>query len=175
MVIIVEGPDKVGKSTFAKGLAKEHGMLYFKRSLPGFTEGDYYRNDLMHELNSYGQTSVLDFIKQNELDVVLDRFHLSHYVYTTCLKRNNALMETYTVLDQVLASIDARLIIMTAPTMFVHDDLIASEEWYKISGMYQDIAKGRLNVTDLRIAHIRAQSNFMPHYDLETYFPCTDT
>lgn len=75
MIIIVEGIDGVGKTTLCRKIEKEYGFKYFNDPyLPGPLEMRIINEKLcttMELLRLFGK----------DQDIIIDRFHVSEYVY----------------------------------------------------------------------------------------------
>lgn len=65
MLIVIEGPDKTGKTTLAKAIAKKLGYEYVHFSAPKGSPADEY----------------IDFLLKLKKPTVCDRFHLGELVY----------------------------------------------------------------------------------------------
>lgn len=101
MIIIVEGIDRVGKTTLCNMIEEQTGIKVFKNeSFYGKRLGAETEIELMNEL--------VNFIDCVNCDIVLDRFHLSEYVYGVCNRGYNNLdvME----IDEALSKKDCILI-----------------------------------------------------------------
>lgn len=73
MIIVVEGIDRVGKTTLCKKLSEKTGYPIFKNQ-PVFREREQSTEiELMNQLVSIAEYTAVDMI--------LDRFHLSEFVY----------------------------------------------------------------------------------------------
>jgi hypothetical protein len=85
MIIILEGPDKVGKTEIAKALARRLKFPYFKFELEGtgFKEQGFFNN-----LTTYSLPFFVSYLKQTEPDVVIDRFYQSEVMYSQVLGRS---------------------------------------------------------------------------------------
>ena len=77
MIIIVEGIDRVGKTTLVNKLKESTGFPVFKHDGSFF---DYSKMDNMNETDKMVQ--LLEFAKvTNKPSVIFDRFHASDFVY----------------------------------------------------------------------------------------------
>ena len=76
MLIIIEGPDKIGKSTLINALSKKIPCIIIKNCNRPIS------NDDTNLKKSY--QTILQFIKQNhkEYNIILDRFYPSQMVYS---------------------------------------------------------------------------------------------
>lgn len=83
--LIVDGPDRCGKSHIAHELSKQLVVPYFKHS----AEHDMFKNHPERFVNAtkYGDSYFVDYLKQTGASVVLDRCYPSEYVYSRVFKR----------------------------------------------------------------------------------------
>lgn len=93
-IIILEGPDGVGKSTIGRWIARFTGFPYFKNSKERIQKvhGD------TRALTEFMVPFMLDYWKQVPTNVIMDRFYPSEFVYGQVENRNVDL--------QLLADID---------------------------------------------------------------------
>ena len=80
------GPDMTGKSNIAAELSKRLGVPVFKNSGEWKTElnsENYFLN-----LLRYGGPFLMDFMKQTDVDVILDRFYPCELVYAEAFGRD---------------------------------------------------------------------------------------
>lgn len=84
MIIIVEGIDRVGKTTLCNMIEESTGIKVFKNeSFYGKRFGAETEIELINEL--------INVVSCIDCDIVLDRFHLSEYVYGVCDRGYNNL------------------------------------------------------------------------------------
>ena len=86
MKVAFIGPDMTGKSNIAAELSRQTGIPVFKNSGEWNTEldsPDYFLN-----LLRYGGPFLMDFMKQTDVDVILDRFYPCELVYATAFNRD---------------------------------------------------------------------------------------
>lgn len=93
MIIVVEGIDRVGKTTLCKMIEKEFDCLLFKDSMmkgleavPNRFKPDLAVSSMNTILNMYEALQI-----SADFDIVLDRFHATEYVYGT-IERNYPLV-----------------------------------------------------------------------------------
>lgn len=85
MKVAFIGPDMTGKSNIAAELSKRTGTPVFKNSGEWKTEldsPDYFLN-----LLRYGGPFLMDFMKQTDSNVILDRFYPCELVYSQAFER----------------------------------------------------------------------------------------
>lgn len=82
MLIIIEGPDGVGKTTFIEGL-KAHMTKTFPTHVI-----DVMRRGVpkQHPLDEY-VTPLLDYVPRTKHHIITDRWHVGEWVYPSVLKR----------------------------------------------------------------------------------------
>lgn len=132
-MLIIEGPDCVGKTTLAKQLLEylpRHIYTHFTRLPEGF---DYY----------------WDYVDRMSRYIIQDRFHLSEVVYSTAIGRECRLDElTYGMIDAKLRMLGGMVVLITADAdlieqrwdksqMFSLDKtLIAADKYNRIYRQY---------------------------------------
>lgn len=107
MIVIVEGIDRVGKTTLCNKIHDLHGLPVFKHSNESF---DYSKMDNDNETDKMLQLIELASITKS--DVIFDRFHISDMVYGQ-LERNyeyNKAKENFKKIDGRLSKEDSILI-----------------------------------------------------------------
>lgn len=108
MIVILEGLERTGKSTLAK-IFEEKGFVNFKdhNHLRNFSIGN-----IAERLDS--TLSTLIALDKKGINIVLDRFHISEFVYST-LKRSSdpSLFKYIWYIDEVLSHLDTKLIYLT--------------------------------------------------------------
>lgn len=83
-IIIVEGPDRCGKTNIGQALASEIHIPYFKMT----TEYDNWRKkDGFLNALRFDQTYIAQFLKQTGHSVVMDRNYASEFAYSDVFKR----------------------------------------------------------------------------------------
>ena len=89
MMIAFIGPDMTGKSNIAAELSRQTGVPVFKNSGEWNTEldsPDYFLN-----LLRFGGPFLMDFMKQTDANVILDRFYPCELVYSEAFGRETDL------------------------------------------------------------------------------------
>ena len=108
MIVILEGLERTGKTTLAK-IFEEKGFVNFKdhNHLRNFSVGN-----IAERLDS--TLSTLIALDKKGINIVLDRFHISEYVYSTLKRRNrSSLFDHIWYIDEVLSHLDTKLIYLT--------------------------------------------------------------
>ena len=108
MIVILEGLERTGKTTLAK-IFEEKGFVNFKdhNHLRNFSVGN-----IAERLDS--TLSTLVALDKKGINIVLDRFHISEYVYSTIKRENDtSLFEHIWYIDEVLSHLNTKLIYLT--------------------------------------------------------------
>jgi len=98
-MLVLEGPDQVGKTQIAKELSLRLGIGYYKNSQEWTSDlkgSDGYFLNLLR----YGAAFLTDLLAQTKPGVVLDRFYPSEWVYSKVLGRQSD--------EKVIRSIDEK-------------------------------------------------------------------
>jgi len=139
LIVIVEGIDRVGKTTLCNKFV-EHGFKLFKDS---YFEGMKITKDVaLEKLNT--SLRFLEIFK-NE-NIVIDRFHMTEFVYGA-LERNYTSFEIE-IIDKKLSELDA-ILILVVPTD-KSDLKRASEAHGKDLEIYQAIFEAFFKVSTIR-------------------------
>lgn len=121
MIVIVEGIDRVGKTTLVNKLAKECSIKPFIDSYLKFTFYDCECNKFLQvdgsrnniTANTEKINSLLSFFEQFsddiDINILLDRFHLSEFVYGMC-DRNYLSFEAFNSFDKRLSKLNALIV-----------------------------------------------------------------
>ena len=107
MIIIVEGIDRVGKTTLCNILSKELDIPIYKHSQKVM---QYSAMDNVNETDKMLQ--LLDICDITDIDIIFDRFHFSDYVYgirERGYESDNA-TKLFRLLDEKLYSMNAIII-----------------------------------------------------------------
>ena len=86
MKIAFIGPDMTGKSNIAAALSSDLNIPVFKNTSEWKTKlsgEDYFVN-----LLKFGGPFLMDFMKQTDVDVILDRFYPCELVYAEAFNRD---------------------------------------------------------------------------------------
>lgn len=108
MIVILEGLERTGKSTLAK-IFEEKGFVNFKDHNH---LRDFSVENIAERLDS--TLSTLIALDRKGINIVLDRFHISEYVYSTIKRENDtSLFEHIWYIDEVLSHLNTKLIYLT--------------------------------------------------------------
>lgn len=103
MIILVEGIDRVGKTTLCKILSDRFGFPISK------DDTRYYGSHNNVDINTEKDNTFVNLIEQGCIDnVIFDRFHLTEYVYSYIERgvKNDAMID----IDNRLSKLDVLLI-----------------------------------------------------------------
>ncbi len=137
-VIIVEGPDRVGKTHIVDFLSNKLEIPKFKRNLKGFSEYDFFDEpDAFANAVKYDQTYIVDFLRQTECSVIFDRSYPSEWVYSKVFKRKSEelLLE---LIDHEFSLLNTKLIVCLKENYGKYQDKIeaVNENILEIDKMY---------------------------------------
>ena len=108
MIVILEGLERTGKTTLAK-VFEERGFVNFKDHNH---LRDFSVENIAERLDS--TLSTLIALDKKGINIVLDRFHISEYVYSTIKRENDtSLFEHIWYIDEVLSHLNTKLIYLT--------------------------------------------------------------
>lgn len=111
MIIIVEGIDRVGKSTFCKRLNEATGYKVFRDDFRYFKKE--YKDQMVNE--EKGNTFV-NLVEQGVVNnAILDRFHWSEFVYGA-LERGHACGNVFDIERRFANCNEKVIIVLVAPT-----------------------------------------------------------
>ena len=124
-IFIFGGPDRCGKTTVAKALAKMLNIPYFKPT----NQQWFAMNDpgAFAKQTEWGEPKMLDFIVQTGISVVIDRGFPCDWAYSKVLERDTAWQTIY-ALDDEYARLGATFVVMLRDTYNNVD-----EEWKKMT------------------------------------------
>lgn len=108
MIVILEGLERTGKTTLAK-IFEEKGFINFKDHNH---LRDFSVESIAERLDS--TLSTLIALDKKGINIVLDRFHISEYIYSTLNRGNNfSLFDHIWYIDEVLSHLNTKLIYLT--------------------------------------------------------------
>lgn len=112
MIIIVEGIDRVGKTTLCNKLKKELNIPIYRH----VGERDFTKIDNNNETEKFLQ--ILEICNLTNCSLILDRFNLSDYVYGI-IERFYDIISAYKnfqIIDNILSQMDDVFLIYVLPT-----------------------------------------------------------
>lgn len=139
LVVLIDSPDRCGKTEIATALSYLTGIPYFKNrgERPAFVQGDssYFTNVVR-----YGEPFLIDHMKQTGTSAIHDRSYPSEYVYSRVMGRTTD-DEAIRYIDGLYAGLGARIIIPVrsgysgrsddlAGRMITSDQMTEQHNWY---------------------------------------------
>lgn len=130
MIVILEGLERTGKTTVAEILENNFGFVSFK------DHNHLMEMDSSSIANRLDATlSMITALDKANIDVVLDRFHLSELIYATYYRGyNRTNFQHIKYIDEVLSHLNTKLVLLERT---VDDDY---EEDFPDNGYFQNIA-----------------------------------
>lgn len=98
MMIIVTGPDRVGKSTFCKHLQDKYGLVTVDLERPQNVNSNDFIDNVSWSIKAYHVAMTVANFAQS-FNFVVDRFHIDDIVYGNLLNR---IVPDYTELEKKL-------------------------------------------------------------------------
>lgn len=141
-LVILTGPDRVGKTNIIEELSRRTGIPTFKAKVQReFFVGD--RKNFLPFLR-FGETTILDLVEQTGQSVLFDRLWPCEWVYSRCFGRETD--------DAVIQKLDERYAALNALVVVCHrsnydgivdddDPSIKQETLEKLDSLYKDFAK----------------------------------
>lgn len=112
MIIIVEGIDRVGKTTLCNKLHEEFNIPIYKHNgiIP------YNKMDNFEETDK--MIYVKEFIELTNISLIFDRFHLTDFVYGIIERKYNSsiAVDNFRLIDDELSKINDVFLIYVLPT-----------------------------------------------------------
>ena len=140
MIVAFIGPDMTGKSNIAEGLSGDLGIPVFKNTYEWKTELD--SEDYFVNLLRFGGPFLMDFMKQTNPSVILDRFYPCELVYSKAFKRET---DTKAVawMDNEFSKIGGKFIICLKRDYEgliddVYPDQLPTEKLVELDSLYRD-------------------------------------
>lgn len=106
MILILEGPNKVGKTTIAKQIEQDFGFTYFRDR-----QFNKIKPELIEYVTYFMAISQLNLLKTLKENIIVDRFHATEWVYGN-INRNYSNYKMWDI-DRELAVMNAKLLYMT--------------------------------------------------------------
>jgi len=119
------GPDQCGKSNIAQRLSEITGVPVFKNT--DEWKADLQQHDYFLNLLRFGGPFLMNFIKQTDADVILDRFYPCELVYSKAFNRETDL-KVIQWMDEQFTSAGGKLILCVKNDYSkIVDDLFPNE------------------------------------------------
>jgi len=139
MKIAFIGPDMTGKSNIAKALSDDLNIPVFKNT--GEWKTRLSSEDYFVSLLRFGGPFLMDFIKQTNVSVIMDRFYPCELVYSKAFGRSTD-MDVIEWMDDQFSKVDGKFIIClkkdyrglvddTYPDELPTEKLISLDKLYK--------------------------------------------
>ena len=143
MKIAFIGPDMTGKSNIAAELSSRLNVPVFKNSGEWKTELD--SEDYFLNLLRFGGPFLMDFIKQTNSNVILDRFYPCEMVYAKAFGRDTD-MKVISWMDNQFSDSGGKFIICLRKDYSglvddVYPDELTPEVLQNLDGFYREFAK----------------------------------
>ena len=143
MKIAFIGPDMTGKSNIAAALSEKLSVPVFKNTSEWKTQlssEDYFLN-----LLRYGGPFLMDFMKQTDTSVILDRFYPCELVYAQAFGRATD-VEAISWMDREFSSANGKFIIClkkdyTGLVDDVFPDELPPEKLRELDSLYREFEK----------------------------------
>lgn len=175
MIVVIEGIDRVGKTTLANKL-KDAGFIYLKDEF-------VINDDFVKEFSDYSVgkcdsfVALINDLKQKGKNVVVDRLHLTEMVYGQVKRGGNVNMQACWAIDMILAKMGAYLCYVQPSNMELSNELAghdqtklheAFETYVKLSSM-RKITCDYENI-DNAVAYILTMSSTYDFYFASPFF-----
>ncbi len=138
MILIFEGPDRVGKSTIASRMSEILNIPVFKRSLDEIKEKTLFTDNKFNFKDAmiYDQTYIVDFLKQTNTSVIFDRAFPSEYVYSKVFNRetNEEILE---LVDKKFSELNTFIIICLRMKYKYDDEFVNKDNIKLLHDMYK--------------------------------------
>lgn len=132
-IIILEGCEKVGKTSIGKRLSEVLDVPYFKNS----NEHTHFFDEDIARYRFLDQLYIYDFLKQTGYSVILDRAFPSDIVYTQVFRNHDQkLIDTLYDIDRKFSSLDTFVIYFRKHGNLVKDEIINKENFVHIRNEY---------------------------------------
>jgi hypothetical protein len=134
------GPDMTGKSNIAEALSDDLNIPVFKNS--GEWKTNLSSEDYFVNLLRYGGPFLMDFIKQTNASVILDRFYPCELVYSTAFGRSTD-MSAIDWMDNEFSKAGGKFIICLKKSYRglvddVYPDQLPTEKLDELDKLYRD-------------------------------------
>lgn len=134
MVIIVEGIDRVGKTTLCNKINKEINFPIYKHV------GNFVYSRMDNENETDKMIQLLQLCKITNSTIVFDRFHFTDYVYGVLERNYNVLIASHNVeeIEEFLKEIKA-ILIYVSPTDVLKSSIEHGSNLEKHDKMFEEL------------------------------------
>lgn len=137
-VIVMEGPDRCGKTNIGNALAANLDIPYFKMT----TEYENWRKkDGFINALRFDQTYIGQFLKQTKHSCIIDRNYASEFVYSAVFKRDTDAKVLLEV-DRLFASFGTTYVLCLRRdySKAEEDELVPKEKLIELDQRYKEFA-----------------------------------
>jgi thymidylate kinase len=173
MLVLVEGIDRVGKTTLARRL-ENLGFLYLKDR---FLSSQVLKDDFDSFSAGKVETAITlidTLVNKENKNVVMDRLHLTELVYGTCNEGRSPKTNVLYELDNMIAKLIPRnLLVFMCPTDMHEANERAGENQVSKQEMFVALTHvSAMNVIKCSYNHIDEDVTLISHYafDYDIYF-----
>lgn len=139
MIVIVEGIDRVGKTTLCNLLKEQLGLKIYKKEREGGNNANTLLANLVNFANATGHISFWKSDICKDISFVVDRFSWTELVYSTVLRQNpNELMN---LINEDLEEMDHVLMVLIRPTDISWSSNQHGEDLEPYSKMFDELFK----------------------------------
>ena len=140
MKIAFIGPDMTGKSNIAKALSDDLNIPVFKNT--GEWKTRLSSEDYFVSLLRFGGPFLMDFIKQTDVSVIMDRFYPCELVYSKAFGRSTD-MDVIEWMDDQFSKVDGKFIICLKKDYRglvddIYPDELPTEKLVSLDKLYRD-------------------------------------
>ena len=152
MIVILEGPNKCGKTTLAKHLIKNYGFAYFKdvRIENRKLTNKQKKSVIEHDIEA--QAVLLKAISNN-INLIVDRFHVTEYVYGKLNRGYES--NSVKIAEDILKDSNTKMIFLVRSL-----DGLADKLFEKYCDVIQDTQIETL-VYDIKVSKVKYLNNFL--------------
>ena len=136
-IVVMDGPDRVGKSTIGYALSRDLQVPYFRMT----SQHANWRAGRFKEALEFDQPYLLEMVRQMRLDLVIDRAWPSEWVYSRVFGRETN-PEVLRRVDEGFAQLGAYIVIPLRRdyTKCSKDELVGQDKLEKLHDTYQEFS-----------------------------------
>ena len=138
MIIIVEGIDRIGKTTLCKEISEKIKLPIYKHI------GDFKYNNMDNDNETDKMLQILEICRLSDTYIIFDRFHLTDYIYGI-LERNYNLdkaLKNFVQIEEFLNEMSNKVIlILMQPTDIKRSSEEHGKDLSKHNSMFFDLYK----------------------------------